>query len=232
MSACTSIIVPVRNGAKFIREAIVSALPQLASSDEIIVVDDASEDETRAIVANIADGRIRLLIGTGSGVSAARNIGLASASGEFVAFLDHDDTWPTGRHQMMLKALRDDPEIGAVFGRMRVRFEPGAPHIERIAAMDNRHVGMVSVGTALFRKPAIDRIKGFDERMHFGEDVDFYNRLSEAGVRVELCDTDALIYRRHDTNASNDLAAMQEGMTRVLKNRIDRIRARKRNAGE
>lgn len=221
---------PVRNGARFIGDAIASALPQLASSDEIIVVDDASDDETRAIVSDIADRRVRLLTGAGAGVSSARNIGIASACGEFVAFLDHDDMWPDCRHQTMLKALRDNHDIGAVFGRMRVRFEPGAPRIERIAALDNRHVPMVSVGTGLFRKQMIDRAGGFDERMHFGEDVDFYNRLMEAGMRMELCEVDALIYRRHGSNASNDLEAMREGMARVLKNRIDRARARRQKS--
>ena len=91
MSGGTSVIIPVRNGARFVREAIESALVQLSADDEVIVVDDASDDDTGGVVRQIDDRRIRLLDGTGRGVSSARNIGLAEATGEFVAFLDHDD---------------------------------------------------------------------------------------------------------------------------------------------
>jgi glycosyltransferase involved in cell wall biosynthesis len=230
MRVCTSVILPVRDGARFVGEAIVSALLQLDPTDEVIVVDDASRDQTRGIVTAIIDRRIELLTGAGRGVSSARNIGLAKATGEFVAFLDHDDMWPAARHRTMLTSLRQKPEIDAVFGRMRVRFEDRAPRNPRIAAMDNKHVGMVSVGTALFRRRIIDQINGFDEQMHFGEDVDFYNRLAEAGMRVELCETDALIYRRHDNNASNDLTRVEGGMADVLKRRIDRMRAARQKA--
>ena len=78
---------PVRNGARFIREGIESALAQLADNDEILVVDDASTDATRAIVATINDPRLRVLDGAGRGVSSARNIGLSASVGEFIAFL-------------------------------------------------------------------------------------------------------------------------------------------------
>src|SRR5262245_39019456 len=71
MSGGTSVIIPVRNGARFVREAIESALVQLSADDEVIVVDDASDDDTGGVVRQIDDRRIRLLDGTGRGVSSA-----------------------------------------------------------------------------------------------------------------------------------------------------------------
>jgi glycosyltransferase involved in cell wall biosynthesis len=227
LNPSTTVIVPVRNGAAFVGEAVGSALAQLGGGDEVIVVDDASTDLTQAVLAGIDDPRLKRASCGGLGVSAARNVGLSMAKGRYVAFLDHDDMWPASRHAVMARMLNERPDVDAVFGRMRVKFEAGALHNERMAAMDGRHVGVASVGTGLFRRQIIDQIAGFDESLHFGEDVDFYLRLMEAGMRVELCDGDGLLYRRHASNASNDLLSMERGMHDVLRRRILRMRRRK-----
>ena len=217
-------IVPVRNGAAFVGEAVASALGQLDDGDEIIVVDDASTDHTQAVLAGISNPRLKRASCCGLGVSAARNVGLAAANGGYIAFLDHDDVWPAARHTVMSGVLDESPDADAVFGRMRVKFELGAQHNERMFAMDGRHVGVASVGTGLFRRHVIASVGGFDESLHFGEDVDFYLRLMEAGMRVQLCDIDGLVYRRHASNTSNDLLSMERGMHDVLRRRIIRKR--------
>jgi glycosyltransferase involved in cell wall biosynthesis len=219
---------PVRNGATFIAEAISSALVQLGDTDEIVVVDDASSDDTRLIVTAIRDARVRMLAGLGRGVSAARNVGLAAVSNEFVAFLDHDDVWPQSRHEVMLAALADDPKMDALFGRIRVRFEQGARLSPRYLAIDGKlQVG--SICTGLFRRRILVRISGFAENMRFGEDVDYYMRLIEAGMKFGLCHIDSLIYRRHQTNSTNDQTAALDGFSDMLRRKI--VRARVRNAG-
>lgn len=220
----TSVIVPVRNGAAFVGEAVASALAQLEIDDEVIVIDDASTDATQDVLARICDSRLKRFGCDGRGVSAARNVGLSVAKGGFVAFLDHDDLWPASRHAVMAGVLREKPGVDAVFGRMRVKFEAGAQHNQRMAAMDGRHVGVASVGTGLFRRHVVERVNGFDESLHFGEDVDFYLRLMEAGMQVDLCDIDGLLYRRHASNTSNDLLSMERGMHDVLRRRIMRKR--------
>ncbi len=224
MTDWTSVIVPVRNGAAFVGEAVASALDQLEMDDEVIVVDDASTDATQAILSRIHDPRLQRFCCDCRGVSAARNVGLSAAKGGYVAFLDHDDVWPASRHAVMAGVLRENLSVDAVFGRMRVKFEAGAQHNQRMAAMDGRHVGVASVGTGLFRRQIIERVNGFDESLHFGEDVDFYLRLTEAGMRVNLCDIDGLVYRRHASNTSNDLLSMERGMHDVLRRRIMRKR--------
>ena len=224
MDRPTSVIIPVRNGAVFVGEAVASALGQLNDGDEVVVVDDASTDDTPAVLAGISDPRLKLASCGGLGVSAARNVGLAAADGEYIAFLDHDDVWPAERHAVMSGVLDESPDIDAVFGRMRVKFEPGARHTARMSAMDGKHVGVASVGTGLFRRHVIARVGGFDESLHFGEDVDFYLRLTEAGMLVQLCDIDGLVYRRHASNTSNDLLSMERGLHDVLRRRIIRKR--------
>jgi glycosyltransferase involved in cell wall biosynthesis len=223
---CTSVIVPVRNGARFIKDAIQSASSQLAVNDEIIVIDDASTDSTRSVLADMREPRVRVLDGSGRGVSSARNIGLAAAHGEFIAFLDHDDLWPPSRHAALLDVLRADAEIDCAVGRLRLRMEPDAISLPQLADMDGRLAPNLSLCTALFRRRILDLVGRFDEDMRFCEDTDYFVRLSERNYRVALCDVDTLIYRRHSTNATCDESGAQDGVMQLIRRRRIRMSQR------
>ena len=87
-----SVIIPNYNYAHYLREAIDSALGQTYPHIEIIVVDDGSKDGSDEVIRSYGD-RIRSVFQQNKGVSAARNAGVISGSGEYVAFLDADDSW-------------------------------------------------------------------------------------------------------------------------------------------
>src|SRR5437867_4320953 len=95
--AMVSVITIVYNGARFLSEAIESVLGQDYAAWELLVVDDGSTDESRAIAERYCTdpgGRIRVIShSVNQGMSRARNSGLRHASGEYVAFLDSDDIW-------------------------------------------------------------------------------------------------------------------------------------------
>jgi glycosyltransferase involved in cell wall biosynthesis len=222
MAVGTSVIIPVRNGSNFLAEAIESAALQLDPADEILVVWDNSDDDTKSILMRLDDPRIRAIKGPELGVSGGRNAGLAVASGEFVAFLDHDDLWPAGRHVKLMQLMTDDPKVDAVFGRMRIRLDPGATPWQWILNLDGRHVPGPNLGTGLFRNTFLRRIDGFDEGLRFGEDVDYFLRLQEIGMNIALCEADGLIYRRHMTNCTNDQLAVQHSVFDVIKRRMTR----------
>lgn len=96
MKPVVSIVTPVHNGAAFIRETIASAQAQTCGDWELLVVDDASEDDSAEIVENLAanDSRIRLFrLEINGGAAVARNVGIRAARGRYVAFLDSDDLW-------------------------------------------------------------------------------------------------------------------------------------------
>ena len=226
MTSCTSVILPVRNGVRFIEEALNSVLQQLAASDEIVVIDDASTDATRSVLTRMQDQRIRVLDGSGRGVSSARNIGLAAAVGEFIAFLDHDDLWPPQRHAVLLKALLADVTIDCTIGRLRLRMEHDAIALPQLSKLDGRLAPNLNLGTALFRRRILDTIGGFDEDMRFWEDVDYFLRLRERHYRTVFCDVDSLIYRRHNTNATRDVAGSTHGMMQFIRRRRARIASR------
>jgi glycosyltransferase involved in cell wall biosynthesis len=227
MSFGTSVIIPVRNGSNYLAEAVESALAQLGTGDEVLVVWDDSEDGTESLLKTLKDPRILVIKGPGRGVSGGRNGGLAAAAGEFIAFLDHDDLWPAGRHQKMMQMMLDDPQIGAVFGRMRIRLDPAGTPWQWIVDLDGRHVPGPNLGTGLFRNRILQQIDGFDESLRFGEDVDYYFRLREMGMQIALCDVDGLIYRRHATNCTDNQLAVQNSIFDVIQRKMARSRSPK-----
>ncbi|MFT4216312.1 MAG: glycosyltransferase [Micropruina sp.] len=120
-----SVIVPVRNGERRLRESLGDIAAQTLTDLEIIVVDDGSTDATAAIVGEMADAdaRVRLVAGPAMGsAGAARNAGLAEATGNYLAFLDADDRFaPMLLEELHAKAVMDDADIVAT--RFRVADE-------------------------------------------------------------------------------------------------------------
>lgn len=115
-----SVVLPTYNRARFVGEAISSALAQTASSLEVLVVDDGSRDETPAVVQALAgsDARVRYFRQENQGVSAARNRALDNARGEFIAFLDSDDVWQPWKLDVQLSLLRTHPQVGMTWTNM------------------------------------------------------------------------------------------------------------------
>jgi glycosyltransferase involved in cell wall biosynthesis len=172
----------------------------------------------------VADPRVCVLSTPRRGVSAARNIGLAAARGDLIAFLDHDDSWPMGRHEVMLRVLIENPAVDAVLGRMRIRFEPQTVPSAAYLAADGKFPQAGSVCCGLYRRRILDRIGGFAEDMRFGEDADYNMRLIEAGIRIELCEIDSLVYRRHGSNMTNDKKALRDGFFDMVRRKLARAR--------
>src|SRR5215510_16389067 len=112
-----SVIIPTYNRAEFLRLAITSVLNQTFQDFEIIVVDDASEDHTHEVVSDFSDKRIKYIRHEANKrVSAARNTGVLSASGDYIAFLDDDDEWLPRTLQMQVALLEDSTSIvGGVY---------------------------------------------------------------------------------------------------------------------
>jgi glycosyltransferase involved in cell wall biosynthesis len=219
----TSVIIPVRNGARFVGEAITSVLAELRDGDEVLVIDDGSTDRTPVILAGFGNPALRLLSGGGQGVSAARNMGLAASRGAFIAFLDHDDIWPAGRHGMLTMALKREEDLDAAFGRIERRIEPGA-RITAESQVQGHHAPWL-VGSGLFRRRLLERVGGFAEDMQQGEDLDFHQRLVEAGMRVALCEIPGLVRRHHDTNTTNDRSLAEPWRLDVLRRKLARAKA-------
>ncbi|MCW5773650.1 MAG: glycosyltransferase family 2 protein [Rhodospirillaceae bacterium] len=218
----TTVIMTVRDGESYVAEGLFSVLSQLGDDDEIIVVDDASTDGTRRILDRFG-ARLAVLKGEGRGPSAARNLGLGRARGSFVAFIDHDDLWPPGRHRALARTLIETPTASAAAGRIRIRVEDGAEAAAYLA-LEGLHAPSIP-STCLYRRELIDRAARFDEDMRYGEDLAYFIGLADAGMILVRCDHDALVYRRHAGNATLGAPTPGRTLLQILAKRLARARA-------
>jgi glycosyltransferase involved in cell wall biosynthesis len=115
-----TVLIPTFNRAHLLARAIRSVLSQSYRALEVLIVDDGSTDDSRAVVADLAraDGRVRYLHQENRGVSGARNTGLRAASGDFLAFLDSDDLWKPWKLDAQMACMRRLPHVGMVWTDM------------------------------------------------------------------------------------------------------------------
>jgi glycosyltransferase involved in cell wall biosynthesis len=209
-----SVVIPVKNGAKFVAEAVGSALRQ-PEVGRVVVVDDGSVDDSAKIVAAIADARVALIGGGRVGVSAARNRGFGEAarlSGPqgWVMFLDADDRLREGAIARLLAAATDDcvavygdyeriDERGAVIGWrswLRGRAKPSGDILRALLSGNF----IVNGGVMLMKVAAMRAIGGFDESLRYNEDWHAFCRLASLGP-IRYLDATVLDYRVHGASA-------------------------------
>lgn len=226
-----SVILPVLDGARFIREALDSVMGQKGVDSlalEIVVVDDGSSDGTLDIVAEACPQAV-ILHTPRLGPAGARNAGLARAKGAVIGFIDHDDLWPEDKLARQLATLDQDPDLDIVVGRTRYHRMPDAtPRMLRFTHTDDS-LHFVQLGAVLVRRRVFDRIGPFCEQLRFAEDYDFFMRARDAGLRIRFVDGLSLIYRLHATNMTNQQPTDQldfiHGLRRSLKRRREAGRA-------
>ncbi|HSP71769.1 MAG TPA: glycosyltransferase [Gaiellaceae bacterium] len=185
MSIAVSCVVPTRDRAALVGEAIASALGQGDEvALEVIVVDDGSRDDTAAVLARF--GRdIRVIRTAGLGVAAARNAGLAAARGAFVAFLDSDDRWYAHKLALQLERMRREPALALAFTDYTLSERDGAGW--KVVAT-RRHQGeltltrllernFVGTLTVLARREMLTALGGFEPSLMRGSDYDLWLRV-------------------------------------------------------
>lgn len=186
--AKVSVIIPTHNRAELLRRAVASVLAQSFRDFEIVIIDDASDDDTRGAVASHSDGRIRYFRNPQNrGEGASRNAGIARSAGEYIAFIDDDDAWLPEKLEAQVKLLdRCSAKVGGVYcGYHRVDRESGAiiattlPERKGAIYTDLRERNWVgSPSTVLLRRECFDKVGRFDETLKFGVDYDMWIRIS------------------------------------------------------
>lgn len=202
-----SVVIPVRNGRDYILEAIDSALDQGCVVAEVIVIDDGSTDDTAALVAGLADSRVRLTAGESRGVSAARNLGLAQAGARWVLFLDADDRLRPDAIAGLMAGYTEDAvalygdyerinDAGETIGRrglLRKRNKPSGQILTNLLGGNF----IVNGGVMLIDRLTFAGFGGFDESLRYCEDWHAWCRLAATGPIVYRPDTHVLDYRVH-----------------------------------
>jgi succinoglycan biosynthesis protein ExoO len=184
-----TVIIPAWNAAAFIGHAVASALRQDGPTIEVLVADDASTDDTPAVLAAIADPRLRCIcLASNSGPAAARNAALAEAAGRWVAVLDADDALLPGRlHRLVTAAEQADADIVAdniwrqdsdPAARTLMLAEPLDGRLTPLGLADYLHGNLLFAGghgygylKPLFRAAFLRRhALRYDETLRIGED--------------------------------------------------------------
>jgi glycosyltransferase involved in cell wall biosynthesis len=221
--AQVSVIVPAYNGERYLDEALRSAIGQSLPPSEVIVVDDGSTDGS-AEIAERFGGPVHCIRQANTGVAGARNRGLSVATGEFVAFLDHDDVWPREKLRVQVAALRANPDVDIVSGRMRVfgGVLPGRPW----SARGRREAPAGAyLAAALIRRSVFDRTGLLDEQIgHAADDLEFFVRARDLGVKRLALEDVTLFYRWHGENTSTDIDSAAIGQLEAVKQSLDRRR--------
>lgn len=218
-----SVVIPTLDQPAYLLETLASVFAQTWTDREIIVVDDGSGPGTRSALEPCFD-RIRYLWQPNAGQSAARNRGAREATGEFLAFLDHDDLWEPTYLETALGYLDAHPGVGLVSVAMRTILADGTrtPRIARKRSPGDRFSTRTllegDVGTLVnpvVRRDAFLAAGGYDTEIHGPEDCDLWIRLSFS-VEMRHVHEPLLLYRVHPGNTSRELRGNAENWIKIL----------------
>ena len=189
-----SVVINAYNSERFLRETIKTVLNQTFCDFELLIIDDGSQDRSLSIAQEFTDQRIVILTYQNGGIAKSRNRGLQKASGEFVAFLDHDDLWHPEKLEAQYALLAANPQAGFAYSWIDTMDENGEP-IRKLSPAN--HSGNIytkllvknfihTASNPLMRTSYLQAVGGFDENIYGADDWDLFIRL--AARHQALCD--------------------------------------------
>jgi glycosyltransferase involved in cell wall biosynthesis len=210
-----SIVLPTYNGARYITEAIRSCLDQTYSHWELIVVDDASTDETSELVADLTarDSRVQLIRHTeNKKLPAALNTGFAQARGQYLTWTSDDNLYRPHALDAMVDYLTRHPEVGIVYTDYSIIDEMGTVLRQVRVTNPNRLTDKACVGVCfMYRRAVYDTIGGYDEALFLVEDYDYWLRASTR-FRLQPLHRDLYLYRRHGSSLTDSRTEQVMGL--------------------
>ncbi len=218
-----TVIIPTYNRAQMVKRAIDSVLEQSYTHWELLVIDDASTDETAEVVQSMTDGRIHYLRhDTNRGGSAARNTGLAQAQGAYIAFLDSDDAWlPTKLEKQVACFERLPAAVGLVYTGALVVRDDGVQDEQRPIHRGNlfrqlllENVVVGSGSAVMIKRAVLEQVPTFDETLPARQDLDFWVRVARHYLMDFVDEVLLVIY------ASKTSDRITTNATKVLNGRL------------
>lgn len=200
-SADVSVVMALRNGARFVAEALDSVLAQRPAALEVVVVDGGSDDGSPAIAASYP--RTRVLAQRGSGFQGAWNEGIEAARGDLIAILDSDDLWLEDKLAAQLAALEGPPRRDWCFTHGSFFLEPGheVPAAFRAELIGDERPLQVPSGM-LARRSVFERLGGYRDDLEMTADVEWHARVQRALGPPAMVPRTLVRKRVHDTNLS------------------------------
>jgi len=225
-AARISCIVPAYNGARYLGEALDSILAQTYRPIEVIVADDGSTDETAQLAASYGPP-VRLVTHPTAGPAATRNLGLRTATGSFVAFLDADDIWHPEKLARQMARFAARPELGVSVTHIKHFWIPELAEEEQRFREDSRSgalPGYVTM-TMLARRALFESVGPFDESLWHSDAGDWFLRAAARGAVVEMLAEVLVHHRMHHTNLSRRYGdASRAEFVQLVKRSLDERR--------
>jgi len=219
-----SIIIPAYNSEAYLDEAIQSVLSQTYANTECIVVDDGSTDGTAAIAKGFGN-RVIYVYQDNAERSAARNTGIAAATGEYLCFLDADDSYVSSKITDQVAFLEAHPQYHVVYSR--VKFFRGDDERQYLDLLRRTPCGdilgellygnFITVHAPLLRKSVVTAVGGFDPRLSHNEDWEFFLRIALNGARFGFLDVAHAFCRFHEGNTSRNEISMHKSKWEVAR---------------
>lgn len=209
MGISISAVIPCYNDGEFIADAIQSCLSQSVRTEEIIIVDDGSTDNTADAVSEFSNNT-NYIKTSNRGAAAARNTGVAQAQSEYIAFLDADDYWLEDKIQRIKNAIKKSQATDLVYSDFYIRENN---EIRReVSALDSGDNfpeklfvsgGSILPSCSVVRKSTFQKLGGFDESLEVGHDRDLWIRIGMEGC-VKRVPEPLTIRTVRDTSLASD----------------------------
>lgn len=212
-----SVIIPTHNRSERMIRAVDSVRRQTYKNLEIVIVNDASIDDTEEIASKIDDDRIIYLrIEKSQGANHARNFGVSHSSGAYLAFLDDDDEWFDEKIDKQLKVFEEYPEVGLVYTQRKIINDENQYYYSNkkdVGDLSHKIIMENPIGTTssvMLKRDIFEKVGGFDPQILINQDHDLWIRVAQV-TQVGIVDEPlVLYYDLHKINRiSNDFERMK-----------------------
>jgi glycosyltransferase involved in cell wall biosynthesis len=219
-----SVILIVRNGERFIADALASVIRGTLRPAEILVIDGHSSDRTAEIVRTFEG--VTLVRQDAQGIASAYNQGIVAGRGGLVSFISHDDHWLPEKLERQVAFMRAHPQVQYTVTHVQYVLHGGAspPAGFRTELLDRPVPGFI-MECLMARREVFARIGPFDSSFAICEDTDWFARARDAHVPMAVLPETLVIKRVHDTNASLSHPQTSALLLRAMRRSVERKRA-------
>ena len=222
LTPLVSIVIPTYNYAAYLETTLNSVFAQTYRPIEVILVDDGSTDRTTDLIHSYPE--VRYFYQSNQGVSAARNVGIEAARGEFIALLDADDYWKKNKLKIQINYMMDYPKLGYTSTRALSVSEISSQRTWLHHPESSYEKPQVIVpSTLVVRKKIFNLVGGFSTHYQASEDTEWLWRAKDAGILTKNISKALTIKRLHDFSLSSQMRDTQKSrLFRVIRESISR----------